>query len=115
MAEESKGKVQPEGEESSEEEDLTYPEEGRVLDLMKDKYYDAVQFFNDTNDKTQCDLAIKEYQSFSYLYDKMARNLEFDPSDIEDEIYNRLEDSLKHQLSDSKILKEMNVIRRRRA
>jgi hypothetical protein len=42
MQEESKGKVEPEGEESDEEIDLTYPEECRVLDLMKDKYYDAV-------------------------------------------------------------------------
>lgn len=96
MMEETKGKVEPEGEESSEEEDMSYPEECRVLDIMKEKYHDAVQFFNDTNDKKQCDLAIKEYQSFCYFYDKMAKNLAFDPTDIEDEIYNRLEDSLKH-------------------
>lgn len=115
MKEESKSRVAPEGEDSSEEEDMSYPEECRVLDIMKEKYHDAVQFFNDTQDKKQCELAVKEYQSFCYLYDKMARNLEFDPSDIEDEIYNRLEDSLKHQLSDSKIIKEINVIRRRRA
>lgn len=40
-------------EESKEEEDkeMVYPEECRVLDIMKDKYYDAVQFFHDTDDK----------------------------------------------------------------
>jgi len=28
---------------------------------MKDKYYDAVQFFHDTDDKKQLALAVKEY------------------------------------------------------
>lgn len=32
-------------------EDFSYPEECQVLDIMKEKYYDAVQFFNDTEDK----------------------------------------------------------------
>ncbi len=38
-----------------------YPEECRVLDIMKEKYLEAVRFFNDTNDKKQLNLAIKEY------------------------------------------------------
>jgi hypothetical protein len=49
--EETKGKDNVKSEEESEEEDLSYPEECRVLDIMKDKYYDAVQFFHDTDDK----------------------------------------------------------------
>jgi len=31
--------------------DLPYPEECRVLDIMKDKYLEAIRFFTDTNDK----------------------------------------------------------------
>ncbi len=54
---------------------------------MKGKYYDAIQFFNDTEDKKQLELAVKEYQKFSYLYEKMSKHLEFDPEDIEDDIY----------------------------
>ena len=53
--EETKGKDAAEletGVDSDEEDaNFTYPEECRVLDIMKDKYYDAIQFFNDTNDK----------------------------------------------------------------
>ena len=33
------------------EEELEYPEECKVLDIMKDKYYDAVAFYQDTDDK----------------------------------------------------------------
>jgi hypothetical protein len=43
--------MQDSDEENKEEETLTYPEECRVLDIMKEKYYDAVQFFHDTEDK----------------------------------------------------------------
>lgn len=91
MIEETKGKsvdVEGEKEDSDEEEpNLTCPEECRVLDIMKTKYYDAIQFFNDTNDKKQVGLAVKEYQRFSYFYEKMSKYLEFDPSEIEDDIY----------------------------
>jgi hypothetical protein len=45
----------------NEEVDMTYPDECRVLDIMKEKYYEAVLFFNDVNDKTQSKLAVKEY------------------------------------------------------
>jgi hypothetical protein len=57
---------------------------------MKEKYYDAVQFFNNTNDKKQLAIAVKEYQRFSYFYDKMSKFLEFDPTELEDDIYTRL-------------------------
>ena len=40
-----------EEDEEFEEEDLPYPEECRVLDIMRDKYHEAVRFFTDTNDK----------------------------------------------------------------
>ena len=52
---ENKNAVDEEKQDSDDEEvdekELTYPEECRVLDIMKDKYYDAVQFFHDTEDK----------------------------------------------------------------
>ena len=47
--------------EDDEEIDLPYPEECRVLDIMRDKYQEAVRFFTDTNDKKQSALAIKEF------------------------------------------------------
>ena len=64
--EETKGKTfdvegNKEHDSDNEEQSLTYPEECRVLDIMKSKYYDAIQFFNDTNDKKQVALAVKEY------------------------------------------------------
>lgn len=37
----------------SEDLDLKYPEECRVLDIMRDKYHEAIRFFTDTNDKKQ--------------------------------------------------------------
>ena len=62
--EEEKG-MQPESEESSPEEEddisLPYPEECRVLDIMNQKYHEAVRFFTDTNDKKQSELSVKEY------------------------------------------------------
>lgn len=58
--EETKG-GNKENDSESEEEDFSYPEECRVLDIMKEKYYDAVQFFHDTDDKKQTALAVKEY------------------------------------------------------
>lgn len=115
--EETKGIVpdQEKNESDDEDIDLSYPEECRVLDIMKDKYYDAVQFFNDTEDKKQLGLAVKEYQRFSYLYEKMSKYLEFDPSDIEDDIYNRLGETDKSSLANHKIIREINIIRRRKA
>ena len=78
-----------------------YPEECRVLDIMREKYIDAVRFFTDTNDKKQLALAIKEYQTFSSFYqDKMTKYLEFDPLNIEDDIYSRLSDEVKQSLAD---------------
>ena len=76
--------------ENDEEEaiDLPYPEECRVLDIMRDKYHEAVRFFTDTNDKKQSALAIKEFQKFAYFYhEKMTKYLFFDPTDIEEDIY----------------------------
>lgn len=104
-------------EETKEDEDkeMVYPEECRVLDIMKDKYYDAVQFFHDTDDKKQLGLAVKEYQRFCYLYEKMNKYLVFDPSDIEDDIYSRLGEMEKDALSNPKIVREINLIRFRKA
>lgn len=47
MLEESKGQANDEehhcgGSDSEEELDMTYPDECKVLDIMRDKYYDAV-------------------------------------------------------------------------
>lgn len=79
--EETKGADAEKNDSDSErEEELTYPEECRVLDIMKEKYYEAVQFFRDTDDKKQTALAVKEYQRFCYFYEKMSRFLEFDPA-----------------------------------
>lgn len=51
MIEETKGVAVDIEKDSDDEKELEYPEECRVLDIMKDKYYDAIQFFNDTEDK----------------------------------------------------------------
>ena len=45
----------------------------------------------------------------------MNKHLEFDPTDIEDDVYARLDDTMKNLLVDPKIIKEINVIRRRKA
>jgi hypothetical protein len=58
---------------------LEYPEECKVLDIMRDKYYDAIAFYCDTDDKKQMKLAVKEYQRFHNFYEKMSKYLEFDP------------------------------------
>ncbi len=60
-------------------------------------------------------MAVKEYQKFSYLYEKMSKHLEFDPEDIEDDIYQRLSDSEKDALSDPKVIKAINLLRHRKA
>ena len=82
---------------------------------MKDKYYDAVQFFHDTDDKKQLALAVKEYQRFCFFYEKMSKYLEFDPTQIEEDVYQRLDEPTRDLLSDPKIIKEINIIRRRKA
>ena len=45
----------------------------------------------------------------------MAKYLDFDPAEIEEEVYIRLDDDLKKLLSNPKIIQEMNVIRIKRA
>lgn len=45
----------------------------------------------------------------------MSKYLEFDPNEIEDDIYSRLSEADKDALSNPKIIKEINVIRRRKA
>jgi hypothetical protein len=45
----------------------------------------------------------------------MSKFLEFDPTDIEDDIYNRLSESDKDSLSNPKIIREINIIRHRKA
>lgn len=69
----------------------------------------------DTEDKKQLGIAVKEYQRFSYFYSKMSRYIEFDPQEIEDEIYQRLSDQLKNSLANPKVLREINIIRMRKA
>jgi hypothetical protein len=47
-----------------EEKELEYPEECRVLDIMKEKYYDAIEFFSNSEkeeDKKQLAIAVREY------------------------------------------------------
>ena len=99
-----------------EELDLKYPEECRVLDIMRDKYHDAIRFFTDTNDKKQQQLAVKEYQRFAYFYhEKMGRYITFDPQAIEDDVYNRLSEDTRHALADPQILKQILIICNRKA
>ena len=45
----------------------------------------------------------------------MNKYLEFDPTDIEDEIYNTLDENIRLNLSNPKIIKAINEIRIRRA
>jgi hypothetical protein len=96
--------------------DLPYPEECRVLDIMREKYHEAVRFFTDTNDKAQSALAIKEYQKFAYFYhEKMARYLMFDPTSIEEDIYSRLSEDTRDALSDPRVLRQLLIHCRRNA
>ena len=43
------------------------------------------------------------------------KHLEFDPSEIEDEVYSRLDDSVKSSMAKPEVLKEMRIILVRRA
>ena len=45
----------------------------------------------------------------------MNKYLVFDPTEIEEDIYQRLNENEKSALSNPKIIKEINVIRRRKA
>ena len=102
--------------EEDEELDLKYPEECRVLDIMRDKYHEAIRFFTDTNDKKQQQLAVKEFQRFAYFYhEKMGRYITFDPQDIEDDVYSRLSEDVKHALADPKVLRQILIICNRKA
>ena len=60
-------------------------------------------------------MAIKEYQRFCFFYEKMSKYLDFDPTEIEEEVYSRLSESTKLALSNSQIIKAINQIRIRRA
>lgn len=115
MTEEKKGPKVIDEQDSEDEKELEYPEECRILDIMKEKYIDAIAFFYETEDKKQLPLSVKEFQRFCYLYEKMSKYLEFDPEVIEDEVYQRLDESLRLMLSNPKIIREMNIIRVRRA
>ena len=86
------------------------------MDIMKEKYLEAVRFFSDTNDKKQLNLAIKEHQTFCLFYhEKMTRHLEFDPLQIEDDVYTRLPEKYQRLLSDPLIIRQVLLICRRRA
>lgn len=43
------------------------------------------------------------------------KHLEFDPSEIEDEVYSRLDDSVQSSMAKPEVLKEMRIILVRRA
>lgn len=45
----------------------------------------------------------------------MGKYLDFDPDNIEEDVYNRLDENMKLMLSNPKIIKEINIIRIRRA
>jgi hypothetical protein len=40
---------------------MKYPEECRVLDIMRQKYHESIRFFTDQNDKKQQGIAVIEY------------------------------------------------------
>ena len=105
--------------EDKEEENLKYPDECRVMDIMKDKYIDAIAFFDQSTaekDKDQVYIAVKEFQMFRSIYhDRMQKYLEFDPDEIEDEVYQRLSENTKKALSNQDVLKELAIINVRRA
>ena len=93
-----------------------YPDECRVLDIMKQKYLEAVRFFSDTNDKHQLNIAILEYQLFSaFHHEKMTKYLEFNPLQIEDDVYSRLQEHCKRLLADPLIVRQLLLICRRKA
>ena len=87
-----------------------------MLDIMSEKYREAVRFFTDTSDKKQLVLAIKEYQTFcSFYHEKMTRYLEFDPLNIEDDIYTRLPDEVKRSLADQLVVRQILLNCKRKA
>ena len=45
----------------------------------------------------------------------MSKYLEFDPEDIEEEVYNRIDEETRIVLSNPDIIKEINLIRVRKA
>ena len=51
LEEEKQVEVNIETREKEEEEELKYPDECRVMDIMKDKYQDAIAFFENATDK----------------------------------------------------------------
>ena len=117
LEEEKKVEVNIEEREEDEEEKLLkYPDECKVMDIMKDKYQDAIAFFDTSAEKDQVYLAVKENQVFrSIYYDNQFKYLTFDPEEIEDEIYQRLSENVRQALSSRDVLKEMRIILVRRA
>ena len=49
-------------------EDLKYPDECKVMDIMREKYQDAIAFFDSSSEKDQVYLAVKENQIFRSIY-----------------------------------------------
>lgn len=45
----------------------------------------------------------------------MNKYIEFDPEEIEEDVYNRLSEELKLALANPKILREINIIRMKKA
>lgn len=98
------------------EPELKYPEECRVLDIMRQKYHEAVRFFTDTNDKQQQIIAVKEFQRFAYFYhEKMLKYISFDPLAIEEDVYQRLSEDVKMALSNKQVLQQILIICNRKA
>jgi len=58
---------------------------------------------------------VKEFQRFAYFYEKMGKYLEFDPADIEEEVYAVLDEDARQALSNPVIIAEINKIRIKRA
>ena len=111
LEEEKQVEVNIETREKEEEEELKYPDECRVMDIMKDKYQDAIAFFENATDKDQVYLAVKENQIFRTIYfDNMQKYILFNPTNIEDEIYQRLSEPVRSALSKPEVLKEMRII-----
>lgn len=85
---------------------------------MKEKYYGAVEFFSHSDkeeDQKQLVIAVKEYQRFSKFYEKMNKYLIFDPDEIEEEVYSRLDEDSKVALANPLVVAEIHQYRIKKA
>ena len=96
-------------------EEMKVPDECQILYIMRRKYSDLVEHFNDAENKEQLEICRKEYQRFSYVFQKMHRNLVFDPDNIEEQLYLILNEETKSALANREVVAEMNRVRIRQA